>query len=48
MAEGAVGYLGDAEFLGRADEAVCFVEGFKGRVLCLDSVNLGDCVRVSL
>ena len=38
----AEGYKGNTQFLGRVDEAAGFVDCFKGRVLCLHSIDLGD------
>jgi hypothetical protein len=42
VAERAVGDVGDGEGFGGGDEAVGFVEGFKGRVFGLDGVDAGD------
>lgn len=42
VSQGAEGHKGDAEFLASIDHARCLVDGFKGRVLGLNSVNLGD------
>lgn len=42
MAERAVGYVSDVELAGCGDQAVGFVEGFEGGVLCLDCIDFGD------
>jgi hypothetical protein len=42
VAERAVGDVGDGKGFGGGDEAVGFVEGFKGRVFGLDGVDAGD------
>lgn len=43
MAEGAVGHVGDPQLLSSVDQAIGFMQSLEGGVLCLDSINLGDC-----
>lgn len=42
MAERAVGDIGDAQFLGRVNEAISLVQGLKSGVFCLDGIDLCD------
>jgi hypothetical protein len=42
VSQGAESHKGDAKFLASIDHARCLVDGLKGRVLGLNSINLGD------
>jgi hypothetical protein len=46
VAQRAVGYVCNAQFLGCVDKAVCFVDGFEGGVFALNGIDFGDYVLV--